>query len=112
MASPLPFGLRMTPVPSSACTASSSRSHSFSVIGAVAGTMMSTTPLAMFVMDGGVARVRLRMVGWMENGLTPLLNPMSSDGKRKRVQTHRMAWAGSAETLSLTWTADLTGGLG
>jgi hypothetical protein len=35
--------------------------------------MISTAPLAMLVMEGGVTRVRLRMVGWIENGLTPLL---------------------------------------
>jgi len=34
--------------------------------------MMSTVPLAMLVMLGGVASVKLRMVGWIENGLTPL----------------------------------------
>jgi len=34
--------------------------------------MMSTAPLAMLVIEGGVTRVRLRMVGWIENGLTPL----------------------------------------
>lgn len=42
---------------------SSSRSHSFSVMGNVEGTMMSTAPLAMLVMAGGVAVVRLRTVG-------------------------------------------------
>ena len=34
--------------------------------------MISTAPLAMLVIEGGVTRVRLRMVGWIENGLTPL----------------------------------------
>jgi hypothetical protein len=41
--------------------------------------MISTAPLAMLVIDGGVTRVRLRMVGWIENGLTPL--PVSSNPK-------------------------------
>lgn len=34
--------------------------------------MISTAPLAMFVIEGGVTKVRLRIVGWIENGLTPL----------------------------------------
>jgi len=34
--------------------------------------MMSTAPFAILVIDGGVTRVRLRIVGWIENGFTPL----------------------------------------
>ena len=63
-------------LPSRAVTASSSKSHSLSERGAVQGTIMSTAPLAMLVILGGVAKARLRMVGWMENGLTPLLGQL------------------------------------
>ena len=59
-------------LPSSAFTASSSKSHSLSERGATQGTIISTAPLAMLVILGGVTRARLRMVGWMEKGLTPL----------------------------------------
>jgi hypothetical protein len=38
--------------------------------------MISTAPLAMLVIEGGVTRVRLRIVGWIENGLTPLLDQL------------------------------------
>ena len=38
--------------------------------------MISTAPLAMLVIEGGVTRVRLRMVGWIEKGLTPLLDQL------------------------------------
>lgn len=34
--------------------------------------MISTAPLAILVIDGGVTRVRLSIVGCIENGLTPL----------------------------------------
>lgn len=37
------------------------------------GTIMSTAPFAIFVILGGVANVRLRIVGWILKGLTPLM---------------------------------------
>lgn len=43
--------------------ASSSKSHSASVSAVVEGTAMSTAPLAMLVMDGVVASLRLSTVG-------------------------------------------------
>jgi hypothetical protein len=41
-------------------------------MGWVDGTMISTAPLAMFVIEGGVTRVRFKIVGCIENGFTPL----------------------------------------
>jgi hypothetical protein len=83
-------------------------------MGHVDGTMMSTVPLAMLVMLGGVANVRLRIVGWMENGLTPLRDqPISSMSSPMRPSaTYSTAGAGSALTSVLTWTALFTGGRG
>ena len=44
---------------------------------------MSTVPLAMLVTLGGVARARLRMVGWIVKGLTPLFVSFPARSKRK-----------------------------
>ena len=72
---------------------------------------MSTVPLAMLVTLGGVARARLRMVGWIVKGLTPLFRQLSSQGEEERV-ADSTAVAGLADTFSLTCTALLTWGRG
>lgn len=51
---------------SKADTASSSRSHSFSVRGYVHGTIRSKTDLETLNICGGVGIERLRIVGWTE----------------------------------------------
>lgn len=72
--------------------------------------MISTAPLAIFVIDGGVTRVRLSIVGWIENGLTPLLVSPSLiahylslyRGRKVNLGTYWTDLAGPALTFILT----------
>ena len=128
-----PASAILSQLPSSAVTASSSRSQSLSLIGRTAGTMMSTAPFAMLVILGGWARVTFRIVGWIENGLTPLrvssrlssfsiskgpqgwsqeCDPRGKAMRAREARTYRTDPAGSAETSSLTCTTLFTSGLG
>jgi hypothetical protein len=110
-------------LPSSALTASSSKSHSRADMGCVEGMMMSTAPFAMLVIEGGVTRVKLRTVGCIENGLIPLpgvsnrwptcqLALLWRNRGGQGDSTHCTEEAGPALTSILTSTTPFTGGVG